>query len=255
MNFNAREQKDKVVAWIREWFEKNGKSCNAIVGISGGKDSTVTAALCAEALGGDRVYGFILPNGPMSDYDIAVKICNWINNKYGFHWCTIGIEEGVNGVLSAITDTDIPYNNFKIGADTEINLPARIRMATLYALSQSMNGRVANTCNLSEDYVGYATKYGDAAGDFAPLKSFTTEEVIAIGHELGIPEPFLIKPPTDGLCGKTDEDKLGFTYKVLNKYIRTGEIDDLEIKQKIDYLHKINEFKEKVIERYIYEAN
>lgn len=255
MDFNAREQKDKVVAWIREWFEKNGKNCNAIVGISGGKDSTVTAALCAEALGGDRVYGFILPNGPMSDYDIAVKICNWINNKYGFYWCTIGIEEGVNSVLSAITDADVPYNNFKIGADTEINLPARIRMATLYALSQSMNGRVANTCNLSEDYVGYATKYGDAAGDFAPLKSFTTEEVIAIGHELGIPESFLIKPPTDGLCGKTDEDKLGFTYKVLNKYIRTGEIDDPEIKQKIDYLHKINEFKEKVIERYIYEAN
>ena len=126
-------------------------------------------------------------------------------------------------------------------------------MVMLYFVSQSFGGRVANTCNLSEDYVGYSTRYGDAAGDFAPLKSFTTEEVIAIGREIGIPERYLVKPPSDGLCGKTDEDNLGFTYAVLNKYIRTGEIEDEETKKKIDRLHRINEFKEKVIDRYIYE--
>ena len=255
MNFNAAEQKDKVIQWIRDWFEKNGKGCNVIIGMSGGKDSTVVAALCAEALGGDRVFGFILPDGPMADYPIAVDICNWMQNKYGFNWGEVGISAAVDGVIESINEGNIPYENtedgfFELGDDTYINLPARIRMATLYALGQSMKGRVANTCNLSEDWVGYATKYGDAAGDFAPIKSFTTEEVIAIGRELGIPEEYLVKVPTDGLCGKTDEEKLGFTYHVLNRYIRTGEIDDPAVKAKIDHLHEINLFKERVIDRY-----
>lgn len=254
MNFNAAEQKDKVIQWIRDWFDKNGKGCNVIIGMSGGKDSTVVAALCAEALGGDRVFGFILPDGPMADYPIAVDICNWMQGQYGFHWGEVNISRAVTGVLEEIVNGDIPYTNengeFELSNDTYINLPARIRMATLYALGQSMKGRVANTCNLSEDYVGYATKYGDAAGDFAPIKSFTTEEVIAIGRELGIPEEYLIKVPTDGLCGKTDEEKLGFTYPVLNRYIRTGEIDDPAVKARIDHLHEINLFKERVIDRY-----
>ena len=241
--FNAEEQKNKVVQWIKDWFDKNGKECEAVIGISGGKDSTVVAALCAEALGKNRVRGVIMPNDAMPDFNYAQEVINFLRIKCDH----INIRASVNAVRNSIHRAK-PM--FTLSEQTEINLPARIRMVTLYALAQSINGRVANTCNLSEDYVGYATKYGDAAGDFAPIKSFTTDEVIQIGRELGIPEKFLIKPPSDGLCGKTDEENLGFTYAVLNRYIRTGEIDDPEVKEKIDHLHKINEFKEKVIERY-----
>ena len=116
-------------------------------------------------------------------------------------------------------------------------------MATLYAVSQTINGRVANTCNLSEDWVGYATRYGDAAGDFSPLSQLTVSEVKAIGRELGLPSELVDKTPTDGLCGKTDEDNLGFTYDTLDRYIRTGEINDEDVKAKIDSMHEKNLFK------------
>lgn len=243
--FNAKEQKDKVIQWIHEWFEKNGKGCNAVIGISGGKDSTVVAALCVEALGKDRVYGLLLPDGEQPDIEYSEEVCQILE----IHRLYFNIAEAKNAFIHQLRMEDFCPTEQAI-----INLPPRIRMTMLYAFSQSWNGRVANTCNLSEDYVGYSTKYGDAAGDFAPLKSFTSEEVISIGRELGIPEKFLIKPPTDGLCGKTDEDNLGFTYATLNKYIRTGDIDNLEAKAKIDHLHKVNEFKEKVIERYEYKG-
>ena len=118
---------------------------------------------------------------------------------------------------------------------------------------QSLNGRVANTCNYSEDYVGYATKFGDAAGDFSPLSYLTVTEVKAIGRELGLPTKLIDKTPTDGLCGKTDEDNLGFTYDVLDRYIRTGEIDDLDIKAKIDSMHKKNLFKLRPMDAFEYQ--
>jgi len=260
--FNAKEQKDKVVQWIRDWFERNGKGCNAIIGISGGKDSTVAAALCVEALGKDKVYGVLMPQHKQSDINDSEDIIKllgihrlYFNIGYVCNVIADNVDLELSGGREYVTNTNIYRKNKPSGCISKqavINLPARIRMAVLYCFSQSLNGRVVNTCNLSEDYVGYATKYGDAAGDFAPLKSFTTDEVIAIGKELGIPEEYLLKAPSDGLCGKTDEDNLGFTYEVLNKYIRTGEIDDQKIKERIDHLHKINEFKEKVIERYIY---
>lgn len=243
--FNAKEQKDNVVQWIRDWFQKNGRGCNAVVGISGGKDSTVVAALCAEALGKNKVYGIMMPDGEQKDIADSREICKILE----IPWLYFNIGNAKDEFIHLLRCEDICPTN-----QTLTNLPARLRMVMLYAFAQSFNGRVANTCNLSEDYVGYATKYGDAAGDFAPLKSFTTEEVIAIGKELGLPEEFLLKAPSDGLCGKTDEDNLGFTYATLNKYIRTGEIDDLEAKAKIDHLHKVNEFKEKVIERYEYKG-
>ena len=243
--FDAKEQKEKVVQWIREWFEKNGKDCNAVVGISGGKDSTITAALCVEALGRDRVVGILMPQRTQPDINDSYFVCDVLGIKY----TTINIGEICKHFFMeiALFGDDIMRD---LSEQTRINLPPRVRMTVLYAISQTINGRVANTCNLSEDYVGYSTKYGDAAGDFAPLKSFTTDEVIAIGKELGLPEELLIKDPADGLCGKTDEENLGFSYAVLNKYIRTGEIEDKEIKKKIDHLHEINSFKEKLIERY-----
>ena len=233
-NFNAVEVKDKCVEWIRDFFDKNGNGCNAIVGISGGKDSSVVAALCVEALGKDRVIGVLMPNGEQNDIDIARKLVDFLDIM-NFE---VNIKEAVNGVLNSL-----PMNGYDISEQTITNLPARIRMTTLYALSQSMNGRVANTCNLSEDWVGYATRYGDAAGDFSPLSQLTVTEVKEIGRVLGLPTDLVDKTPSDGLCGKTDEDNLGFTYEVLDRYIRTGEIDDKDIKNKIDAMHEKNLFK------------
>ena len=240
--FNAKQEVENIVQWLREWFEKNGNDCKAVIGISGGKDSSVTAGLCVKALGKNRVFGVLMPNGVQPDIDDSVALCDFLNIDY----VICNIKDAFNSVMFEVT------KNFPSTEQAMTNLPARLRMATLYCVSQSINGRVANTCNLSEDYVGYSTRYGDTCGDFALLKSFTTEEVVAIGEELGLPDFLIHKTPSDGLCGKTDEDNLGFTYKVLNRYIRTGYIDNPEAKKKIDHLHKVNEFKERLIDRYEY---
>lgn len=235
-NFNAVEVKDKCVEWIRDFFDKNGKDCNAVVGISGGKDSSVVAALCVEALGKDRVIGVLMPNHIQDDIQFSHILCEHLGIKNYTVDVGLAIDDLLNNIHHRVTDVEISNQ-------TKINLPARIRMATLYAISQSMNGRVANTCNLSEDWVGYATRYGDAAGDFSPLSQLTVTEVKEIGRVLGLPNELVDKTPSDGLCGKTDEDNLGFTYEVLDKYIRTGEIDDANIKEKIDTMHEKNLFK------------
>ena len=230
--FQAEKITEQCVQWIRTFFADNGKDCNAIVGISGGKDSSVVAALCAEALGKERVIGVLMPCGQQSDIDMAYLLVDHL----GIRRLEINIEKTVAAALESLGD--IP-----VTTQTRINLPPRIRMATLYAVGQSMNGRVANTCNLSEDYVGYATRYGDGAGDFSPLAHLTVTEVRAIGRALALPQVLIDKPPIDGLCGKTDEENLGFTYDVLDRYIRTGEIEDMEICKKINRLHRQNLFK------------
>lgn len=231
--FDAKKVKNEIVEWIRNWFEQNGKDCMAVVGISGGKDSSVVAALCVEALGKDRVIGVLMPQGEQSDIEYSKMLVDFLDITR----ITCNIEGAVNEVLESFESVVSPT------PQTTTNLPARIRMATLYAISQSVNGRVANTCNLSEDWVGYATKYGDAAGDFSPLSQLTVTEVKAIGRELGLPSELVDKTPTDGLCGKTDEDNLGFTYDILDRYIRTGEINDEDVKAKIDSMHEKNLFK------------
>ena len=234
-NFNAVEVKDKCVEWIRDFFDKNGKDCNAVVGISGGKDSSVVAALCVEALGKDRVFGVLMPQGEQSD----ISYSHMLIKHLGIDCCVVNIGNTVRILKQEIK----PQLGDQWSKQTSTNLPARIRMATLYAVSQTINGRVANTCNLSEDWVGYATRYGDAAGDFSPLSQLTVTEVKEIGRVLGLPNELVDKTPSDGLCGKTDEDNLGFTYEVLDRYIRTGEIDDKDIKNKIDTMHEKNLFK------------
>lgn len=235
-SFDAKKVKDELVQWIRDWFEENGKDCNAVVGISGGKDSSVVAALCVEALGKDRVIGVLMPNHIQDDIEYSHVLCNYLGIKNYTVDVGMAIDDLLNNIYYRATD-------FDISNQTKINLPARIRMATLYAVSQSVNGRVANTCNLSEDWVGYATRYGDAAGDFSPLSQLTVTEVKEIGRALGLHAELVDKTPSDGLCGKTDEDNLGFTYDVLDKYIRTGEINDIDIKTKINMMHEKNLFK------------
>lgn len=229
----VRELKDNLVAWIRDFFEENGKGCNAIIGISGGKDSSVAAALCVEALGVDRVIGVLMPNGEQSDISFSHDLVKHLGIKY--HVVNIG------GITSAFFKEE-EFSKMN-STQTKINLPARVRMTVLYGVSQSLNGRVVNTCNLSEDWVGYSTRYGDAAGDFSPLSDLTSSEVVELGKFLGLPEHLTSKVPTDGLCGKTDEDNLGFTYEVLDKYIRTGVCEDAIIKARIDDMHVKNLFK------------
>lgn len=231
--FNAEKTKNECVAWIREFFEKNGKDCNAVIGISGGKDSSIAAALCVEALGKDRVVGVLMPQGNQHDIDKAYKLVDHLGIKH----YVVNIEDAVNGVLK-----NIPAE-LEITDQSKQNLPPRIRMSTLYAVSQSVNGRVCNTCNLSEDWVGYSTRYGDSVGDFSPMSHLTVTEVKEIGYLLGLPRDLVDKIPIDGLCGKTDEDNLGFTYAELDKYIRTGICEDEDIKALIDKKHEANKFK------------
>ena len=231
--FDAVKVKNDCVEWIREFFEKNGKGCNAVLGISGGKDSSVAAALCVEALGKDRVIGVLMPCGVQHDIDAAYKLVNHLGIKH----YVINIKDAVDGIKS-----NFP-KELEMSVQSVTNLPPRIRMSTLYAVSQSVNGRVVNTCNLSEDWVGYSTRYGDSVGDFSPMSLLTVNEVKEIGKILGLPIDLVDKVPIDGLQGKTDEDNLGFTYAELDRYIRTGEIDDPVKKERIDYLHRINQFK------------
>ena len=231
--FDARKVKDQCVQWIRDFFEENGKGCNAVVGISGGKDSSIAAALCVEALGKDRVVGVLMPQGVQHDIDMAQLLVDHL----GIRHYVVNIGETVDAILKAFPQ------ELELSAQSRINLPPRIRMSTLYAVSQSVNGRVVNTCNLSEDWVGYSTRYGDAAGDFSPMSNLTVTEVKEIGHLLGLPAVLVEKVPIDGLCGKTDEENLGFTYAELDVYIRTGVMDDQEKKALIDRKHKANLFK------------
>lgn len=245
--FNAKKVKDEVVQWIRDWFEQNGPGCNAVIGISGGKDSSVVAGLCVEALGKERVIGVTMPNGVQKDISDSMKLINHLGIKY----FNVNIGETYNALMKTIKE-QLAGDGKEVANQTVINMPPRLRMTSLYAISQSMNGRVANTCNLSEDWVGYSTRYGDAAGDFSPLGGLTVQEVVAIGKELGLPIELVVKTPSDGLCGKSDEDNLGFTYAVLDKYIRTGVCDDPAIKEKIDKKHVQNLFKLQPIPHFEY---
>ena len=229
--FNAEKVKNDCVNWIRDFFEENGKGCNAVVGISGGKDSSIVAALCVEALGKDRVIGVLMPCGEQHDIAMAQLLVDTLGIKH----FVVNIKDAVEGLTNSIP--------FELSTQSRTNLPPRIRMSTLYAVAQSNNGRVANTCNLSEDWVGYATRYGDAAGDFSPCSNLTVQEMKQIGRILGLPDVLVDKVPIDGLCGKTDEENLGFTYAELDKYIREGVIEDEAKKERIDRLHKLNQFK------------
>lgn len=240
--FDAKKATEQCIQWIKDWFEVNGKGCNAVLGISGGKDSSIAAALCVEALGKDRVLGVMMPQGEQFDIDYSIELCELL----GIKSMTVNVGETVDALIKALP--------FDASTQTKTNIPPRVRMAVLYAVSQSNNGRVVNTCNYSEDYVGYATRYGDGAGDFGPISNFTVAEIKQVGRVLGLPEKFIEKPPLDGLCGRTDEDNLGFKYATLDAYIREGISPDPETKARIDRLHAINQFKLRYMDTFKFEG-
>ena len=228
------KQSEKVIKWIQDYFRENGKGAKAIVGISGGLDSSLVAALCVKALGKENVIGVLLPDGEQHDINVSYELVKFLGIKH----YEINIHAAVEGLRKDVEASfDYDPNEYDI---YKTNTPARIRMTTLYGVSALIGGRVANTCNRSEDYVGYSTKFGDSAGDFSPISAFTKTEVKELAREIGLPEMFVTKIPEDGMSGKSDEEKLGFTYEVLDRYILTGEIDDLEIKAKIDRMHMLN---------------
>lgn len=234
--FDAAKTKDEIITWIRNYFRKNGPDCNAVIGISGGKDSSIVAALCCEALGNGRVIGVLMPLGVQEDIDVARELVAHL----GIKSFEINIAETVNTLLANGRAAGLCDSK-----QARVNLPARIRMATLFMVSQSTNGRVANTCNASENFVGWQTVGGDGFGQFSPLSKLTVTEVKSVGRELGLPEKFIEKAPADGLTGKTDEDNFGFTYEFLDKYIRTGEFGgDTATAAKIDRMHEANLFKD-----------
>ncbi len=239
--FNAEQEVQHIVEWIRAWFASNGNTATAVLGISGGKDSTVTAGLLCEALGPSRVFGVLMPNGEQADLNDAKRVVEHL----GIPYAVVDIQHAVSHAMDCIAGAAKgPVNTaaWEMGADVKINLPPRIRMAVLYGVAQSLphGGRVANTCNRSEDYIGYSTKFGDAAGDFSPLANYTVTEVRKIGHALGLPADLVEKTPSDGLCGQTDEDKIGFTYDTLDAYIESGVCADAQIRAKIDRMHAAN---------------
>ena len=237
MNYIAL--KDACVAWIRDWFDTNGKSCTAVLGMSGGKDSTIAAALCREALGADRVVGVAMPSAGQS-LNGADEICRYLGIRY------VCINIGDIEAACRAQGTALTPEGFS--AQTILNIPPRIRMTMLYAVAQTCNGMVANTCNLSEDYIGYATLFGDAAGSFSPLGKLCTREVRGIGHALGLPSAWVDKVPDDGLPGSCpDEEKFGFSYDVLDRYIREGVCEDVAVREKIDSMHRRNLFKTEIL--------
>ena len=226
--FDAEKVKNAIVQWIRSYFDSSGKDQFAVVGLSGGKDSSITAALCVHAIGADKVYGVLMPQGNQWDVQVSLDLASHL----GISHCVINIKETVDAFAESLAN-----GGLSMSRQAAVNTPARIRMAVLYAVSAIVGGRVANTCNLSEDWVGYSTKFGDSAGDFSPLSRLTVTEVKAIGRALGLPPQFIDKIPEDGLTGLSDEDNLGFSYEILDRYIREGICEDTAVREKIDRLH------------------
>ena len=238
--FDAAKVTEDLIEWCRNYFAQAGEDSKAVLGMSGGKDSTVSAALLCRALGPDRVIGVSMPqdNQSLNDADL---ICRAL----GIKMFRVNIGAACTGLLQSMEEAGAELNKASVQ-----NIPPRIRMATLYAIGQSNNARVINTCNLSEDWIGYATKFGDGAGDLSLLANLTVTEVLAIGDHLGLPYEWVHKTPDDGLPHSCpDEEKLGFTYSELDIYIRSGKAPEGYVhnneaeglkRDKIDRLHSAN---------------
>jgi NAD+ synthase len=237
---------ENIVNYIKNYFVENGNlNTKAVIGISGGKDSTIAAALLCRALGPNRVIGVMMPEHTQTDIDDSRRVCEHL----GIQGIEVDIGPACNALYRAINEErDDAFSPIELNPIVFSNTPARIRMTTLYAIAADIGGRVVNTCNWSEEYVGYSTKYGDAAGDFTVLGYYTVTEVLQIGDALGLPEDLVHKTPSDGMCGKTDEDNLGFTYEVLDDYIRNHIIPDCATLDAIVKKNKYSAHKRKAIQ-------
>lgn len=235
MEFDAKYQSEKIVEWIRDWFENHsGNAKGIVIGISGGKDSTVVAALCAKAIGKDKVFGVLMPNDHQSDIEDSIKVCQTI----GIGYKIVNIGDIYAEILSTLRLEDII-----LSFHTRTNIPPRIRMTILYAIGQELSYRVAGTGNASEAFVGYFTKWGDGAYDFNPIANLTVEQVVEVGNAIGLPYELVHKTPSDGLCGKSDEENLGFSYEDISDYMNFGSCKNEEIANKIKKMHEYNAHK------------
>lgn len=231
-DFNAEKISKDIINWIKDYFNAQAGAKGAVIGISGGKDSSVTAKLLVEALGKERVFGVLMPNGEQKDISDSLRVVDIL----GISYKTVNIEKGYKGILDGIgQDT--------LSIEAKINISPRLRMTTLYAIGATLHYGVCGTGNKSEGFVGYTTKWGDNAFDFNPIGDLTTEEVVVIGDYLGLPYELTHKTPSDGLSDQSDEEKLGFTYKQLNDYIENGSSGDTEIDEKIRFKYEYNKHK------------
>lgn len=231
--FNMEKIKQNIVNFIKNYVETSGAN-GVILGMSGGKDSFIAAALCKEALGKDKVFGLIMPNGLMTDLSVAKEECEYleINHKvFDIHNLYEEVETGSKNILETQTLTSL----------STINLAPRLRMTMLYTVGGTLGYLVVGTSNLSETMIGYTTKWGDNVGDFCPLAGLTKTEVCALGDHMGLPAKFVFKKPDDGLSGKTDEEKIGFSYDELDDFIRNGNKGPNF--DKIIHMHKVSAHK------------
>lgn len=230
-DFNVEKVCGEIITWIRDYFKAQPSANGAAIGISGGKDSTIVAKLLVEALGKERVFGVLMPNGEQKDIGDSLRVVEIL----GINYKVVNIEKAYKGLVEGIQED--------LSQDAKINIPPRLRMTTVYAIAANLHYRVCGTGNKSEAFVGYTTKWGDSAYDFNPIGDLTTEEIVAVGDYLGLPYDLVHKTPSDGLSGKSDEEKLGFTYKQINEYIENGTIGDEEIDEKIRLKNEYNKHK------------
>lgn len=230
----------EIVNFIKKYIMQSGAK-GVVVGMSGGKDSFVVAGLLAKALGKENVFGVILPNGEMQDLEIAKKECEFLQIKN-----TVLNIQNIDKEIKKLTKEATDSSDLK--EISAINIAPRIRMTMLYSIASEMGYLVANTSNLSETMIGYSTKWGDNVGDFSPIADFTKSEVCELGIELGLPKEYVLKPPTDGLSGKEDEEKIGFSYEELDGFIRMGKVSKNE--DKIKRMSKVTAHKRSLPPKY-----
>lgn len=234
--FDPAKQVLEIERFIKDYFVQNGTpDTKAIIGISGGKDSTIAAALLVRALGPDRVVGVMMPNGYQNDIDDAKRVCEILGIQHYLVDIGDSLATLYNRLLSVAPDAENPLPPVVI-----TNTPARIRMATLYAIAGLVGGRVCNTGNASEAFIGYTTKYGDLAGDFALLKNLTVRDIYAIGDYLELPMNLVHKSPADGMSGKADEDNTGIPYDAIDDYLINDIYPEQSIYEKMIAAHQRN---------------
>ena len=240
---NAKKQIDVCVKFIQDYFCDNGTpDTKAVIGISGGKDSTIAAALLVRALGADRVIGVMMPQHIQSDIKDSYRVCEVLGiNSYVIN---------IGATCDKLNQSFIDGSDLQLTPQILTNTPARIRMTALYMVAAAVGGRVCNTGNASEAFIGYTTKYGDLAGDFALLRNFTVREVYAMGDALEeLPYDLVHKAPADGMSGKTDEDNMGISYEVIDDHLLYGTIpEDPEVwenikQRRIRNFHKVDAIK------------